>query len=342
MTAKLRLSSLVLPVLAAAAVGLLFVRGGKAPAVAATPKARVGLVFDVGGRGDKSFNDAAYLGLLRARERHGVAFELAEPLGAEDREGTLRLFAARGFDLVIGVGFIFSHDIRGVAKDFPGVRFACVDYAPSDAPQPENLLGLAFREEEGSFLVGAAAGLLSRSKHVGFVGGMTIPLIKKFEAGYRAGVRESCPTCEVHVAYAGTTGEAFRDPAKGKSLAKAQMAKGVDVLFHASGLTGQGVFEAAKEGSAFAIGVDRDQFDERPEVVATSMVKRVETVVEDTSRSVAEGGFRGGMRAYGLRELGVDWVHEGPSAKHLPKEVIEKVEALRARVVSGEIKVPTE
>jgi hypothetical protein len=160
---------------------------------------RVGLVFDVGGRGDKSFNDAAYEGLERARKELGVEGIFLEPSGAEDREAALRLFAARGYDLVFGVGFIFSSDIDTVARDYPNVRFACIDYSPSPAGVPENVAALAFREEEGSYLVGGVAGFLSTSKHVGFVGGMTGPLIKKFEAGYVAGVRYACPTCQVHV-----------------------------------------------------------------------------------------------------------------------------------------------
>ncbi|MEZ4298212.1 MAG: BMP family ABC transporter substrate-binding protein [Polyangiaceae bacterium] len=188
---------------------------------------RVGLVFDVGGRGDKSFNDAAYEGVARASSELGVAVELLEPTGAEDREAAMRLFAARGFDLVIGVGFIFSTDINVVARAFPQTRFACIDYAPPmDGQVPANVAGLTFREEEGSFLVGAVAGMLTKTKHVGFVGGMDIPLIHKFEAGYSAGVHAVCEACVVHTAYAGTTPEAFRDPVKGKALAVAQISQG--------------------------------------------------------------------------------------------------------------------
>src|SRR5262249_52417401 len=151
-------------------------------------------------------------------------------------------------DLVIGVGFIFSTDVNVVARAFPQTRFACIDYVPPpNGAIPNNVAGLTFREEEGSFLVGAVAGLLTRKKHVGFVGGMDIPLIHKFEAGYRAGVLEVCEACQVHVAYAGTTPEAFRDPVKGKALAVSQISAGADVLYHASGTTGHGVFEAARD-----------------------------------------------------------------------------------------------
>src|SRR5262249_9284402 len=160
----------------------------------------------------------------RASRELGVQIELLEPSGAEDREAAMRLFAARGFDLVIGVGFIFSTDVNVVARAFPSTRFACIDYSPPmDGSIPTNVAGLTFGEEEGSFLVGAVAGQMTRSKHVGFVGGMDIPLIHKFEAGYEAGVHEVCPSCTVHAAYAGTTPEAFRDPVKGKALAVSQI-----------------------------------------------------------------------------------------------------------------------
>jgi basic membrane protein A len=254
----------------------------------------------------------------------------------------LRLFASQKLDLVIGVGFIFSSDVDAVARTYPKIHFACVDYAPMGGAMPPNVLGLAFREEEGSFLVGAAAGLLSKSHVVGFVGGMTIPLIRKFEAGYAAGVSATCPSCTVQATYAGATPDAFKDPAKGKLLAIGEAAAGADVIFHASGSTGHGVFEAAKEMRIHAIGVDADQHDEMPGVVVTSMVKRVDVAVFDAIEDVIAGRFHGGMRELGLAEHGVDWVHDGPHATDLPRDVVDHVEALRARVASGEIKVPTE
>jgi basic membrane protein A len=303
-------------------------------------RVRVGLVFDVGGRGDKSFNDAAYAGLVEAARSEGIAFELAEPTGAEDREGAMRLFGSRGFDLILGIGYIFSRDIVEVARAFPRSRFACVDFA-GDPATPPNLVGLRFREEEGAFLVGAAAASESRTRHVGFVGGMNIELIQRFEAGFRAGVREVCPTCTIHAAYAGTTPEAFRDPLRGKAIAASQIASGADVLFHASGLTGSGVFEAARATSTRAIGVDRDQFDEAPGVVLTSMVKRVDTVVREIIVETSKGQFRPGVRSFGVREGGVDWVHEGPHAAGLQPSTVAAVEVLRGRVASGELRVPS-
>ncbi len=307
----------------------------------AAPKARVGLVFDVGGRGDKSFNDAAYEGLLRAERELDVEVRYLEPASTEDREAALRLFASRSLDMVIGVGYIFSSDVDAVARAYPKVHFACVDYVPSK-DMPPNVLGLVFREEEGSFLVGAAAGLLSKNKSVGFVGGMTIPLIRKFEAGFTAGVTETCPTCVVTATYAGATPDAFKDPAKGKLLAISEAAAGADVIFHASGSTGHGVFEGAKEMRILAIGVDSDQHDEMPGVVVTSMIKRVDVAVFDAIEDVLAGRFHGGMRALGLADHGVDWVHEGEHARDLPPSVVTSVESLRERVARGEIKVPTE
>jgi basic membrane protein A len=303
---------------------------------------RIGLVFDVGGRGDKSFNDSAYEGLARAERELGVEASFLEPVGSEDREAALRLFAAQRQDLVIAVGFIFTSDIDAVARSYPEVHFACVDYAGPEAAMPPNVEGLSFREEEGSFLVGAAAGLLSRSHHVGFVGGMTIPLIRKFEAGYFAGVAASCPECTVHSAYAGSTPDAFKDPARGRSLAAFEIAAGADVLFHASGATGHGVFEGAKEGGALAIGVDADQHDEMPGTVVTSLVKRVDVAVFDAIKQVKAGQFRPGMRVFGLAENGIDYVHEGAHATGLPDAVKSRVAELRAEVVAGTRVVPAE
>jgi basic membrane protein A len=201
-------------------------------------------VFDVGGRGDKSFNDAAFAGLERAQRELGIEFVTMETGEGTDREAALRQLAAAGHQLVFGVGFLFSDDIRRLAEEFPDVKFACVDYTVQEGETlPPNLIALKFREEEGSYLVGALAGLLTETGTVGFVGGMEIPLIKKFEAGYRAGVKQVRPDARVLVKYAGSTGNAFKDPTKGKELALAEYHDGADIIFHASGSTGLGVFE---------------------------------------------------------------------------------------------------
>ena len=324
--------------LAAVAVALAFVPARARQAAPARGAVRVGLVFDVGGRGDKSFNDAAYEGAKRAERELGASVTFVEPTGAEDRESALRLFAARGYDLVLGVGFIFSSDVDAVARDFPNVRFACVDYALPEPPS--NVAGLSFREEEGSFLVGALAGLETKTKRVGFVGGMVGPLIRRFEAGYTQGVKTTCADCIVDSAYAGTSPDAYRDPLKGKSLASAQIGRGVDIIFHAAGATGHGVFEAAKDHGTRAIGVDSDQYDEMPGAVMTSMIKRVDVAVFDTVKRVQEGVFRGGITRYGLAEGGVDWVKDGPHAALIRPESRARVEALKERVIAKAIEVP--
>ncbi len=238
-------------VLLAAHVALLFVRpgGAQTPVHAATGAGRrlnVGVVFDVGGRGDKSFNDGAYIGAERAARELNADVRFVEPGEGSDREAGLRLLAAQGMDLVIGVGFIFTDDLTQLAKEYPNVHFAGVDYAVGTDDKgnviqpPPNLAALKFREEQGSFLVGAIAALISKTKKVGFVGGMDIPLIHKFEAGYKAGVKAVCPDCRVIAQYAGVTPEAFRNPGKGKELALSQYNQGVDVIFHAVGLDGAG------------------------------------------------------------------------------------------------------
>jgi basic membrane protein A len=328
---------------AGAALTFLPARRADAPASASGPvRGRVGLVFDVGGRGDKSFNDAAYLGLERAERELGVEGAYLEPVGSEDREAAMRLFAARGMDLVIGVGFIFSGDVDRVARDYPRVRFACIDYAPPPEGPPPNVEGLDFREEEASFLVGAVAGFVSRTHQVGFVGGMTGPLIRKFEAGYAAGVEAACSQCVVHAAYAGASPDAFRDPSKGKALAISEISQGADVLYHAAGASGHGVFEAARESHVWAIGVDADQYDEMPGTVLTSMVKRGDVAVFEAIRAVVEGRFEPGIHELGLRDGAVSYVRDGAHGAAIPEDVKEKVDALRDRVVSGVLRVRSE
>jgi basic membrane protein A len=323
--------------------------GGGAPPRAADPAhrpLRVGLVFDVGGRGDKSFNDMAFLGIERARRELGVEAEYIEPGDGSDRESGIRLFAARGFDLVIGVGFIFSDDIFAVALDYPNVRFACVDYAKFDAKgfvvPPDNMVAVKFREEEGAFLVGALAALTSPSHVLGFVGGMDIPLIRKFEAGYRAGAAAVCAECKVLAGYAGTSGDAFKNPQKGKELAHAQYAAGASAIFHAAGSTGLGVFEAARETQRYAIGVDADQWAEAPGRVLTSMTKQDDVALFDVVRDLQAGRFEGGVRSFGLKQAGIDYVYDEHNRAFIPEPTRARVEALRQDIIAGRITPPTE
>ncbi len=321
--------------------------GGRSLGQAPGSAPRVGLVFDVGGRGDKSFNDAAFRGLMRVRDELHMPVEYIEPGEGADRESALRMLAAEGFSLVVGVGFIFTDDVNNVAVDYPHTAFACVDYAlqtgPDGAvvPPPANVVALKFREEEGSYLVGALAGLSTKTHAVGFVGGMDIPLIRKFEAGYRAGVARTCPDCRMTAQYAGVTGAAFKDPGKGKELGLGQYGSGVDIIFHASGSTGLGVFEAARETGHLAIGVDSDQYDEAPGHILTSMVKGVDVSVYDVAKEVLDGHFSGGIRSLGLAEDGVAWVHDEHNAALLPTGAVAQVDALAEAIKRGEVTVPT-
>ena len=302
---------------------------------------QVGLVFDIGGKNDKSFNEAAWRGLQRARDELGVQIRYIEPTEGADRESALRTLAAGKADLVIGVGFIFGPDLERLAKQFTGVRFAGVDYSPSEGIGTlPNLVGLRFREQEGSFLVGAIAGLLTRTKVVGFVGGMKIPLIRKFEAGYIAGVHQVCAGCRVVSAYAGTEPKAFADPTLGEELASAQYGQGADIIFHAAGKTGDGVFAAARQRGARAIGVDSDQYEAAPCCVVTSMVKRVDVAVLDIVKDIIAGKFHGGLLELGLAEHGVGFVSDERNRQLLPIDVVEKVNALAEQIVAGKIKVP--
>lgn len=300
----------------------------------------VGLVLDVGGLGDKSFNDAAYRGLARAKKELGIAGRLIEPTDGADRESALRQLAAQGYDLVIGVGFIFTDDIKKLAIEMPEVRFACIDYAGADTPS--NLTGIRFRENEGSFLVGAIAGLMTETDTVGFVGGMETPLIRKFEAGFAAGAHHVCPECDVLTAYAGTDPSAFADPTAGKQLALAQYGRGADIIYHASGKTGSGVFAAARQQGKLAIGVDSDQFHEAPCCILTSMVKNVDVAVFDAIRDLKAGKLEAGVVELGLAERGVGFVYDDNNRDRLPAAVVQKVRAIRAQIIAGEIEVATQ
>jgi basic membrane protein A len=334
-------------VLLAIHVAFLFARPSGAEAPSNPDATRIGIVFDVGGKGDKSFNDGAAAGAERARRELGVEIRYVEPGDGSDREAGIRLLSAEGMDLVIGVGFIFTDDITQLAKEYGTRNFADVDYAvATDAqgnpiPPPPNVAALRFREEEGSFLVGAVAGLTTKSNRVGFIGGMNFPLIQKFEVGFAAGVKQVCPDCQVVVQYAGVTPDAFRNPGKGKELALTQYQQGADVIYHASGSTGLGVFEAARQTGKLAIGVDADQYAEAPGRILTSMVKRVDVAVFETIKKIKQGTFKGGIFVFGLAEDGVGYVYDDNNKTLIPDDVRQKVEALKAEVIAGRIKVPS-
>lgn len=333
---------LVIAALVVANVALLVLGRGRGGEAACEKGPCVGLVFDVGGLGDKSFNDAAYRGLMKAADELGVTTRYIEPGDGSDRESALRQLASQGYQLVIAVGFIFSDDVRKLAREFPDVHFACIDFSakPGEAVPP-NLAGLRFREHEGSFLVGAVAGLVTKSRVLGFVGGMDIPLIHKWEAGFKAGVAHVCPGCQVLAAYAGTEPRAFSDPVLGKEIALAQYGRGADVIYHGAGKTGTGVFTAAREVGRWAIGTDSDQFHEMPCCVLTSMIKGVDVAVYEAIRDEVNGTFAGGVRELGLAEGGVGFVYDANNRDRIPPEVEAQVRAIRQQIVDGAIEVPS-
>jgi basic membrane protein A len=297
------------------------------------------MVFDVGGKGDKSFNDSAYEGMTRAANELPIRISEFEPGQDADREVGLRKLAASGYDVVIGVGFLFTDAIRSVAADYPGVSFVLVDGYISEMP---NVASLVFREHEGSFLVGALAALASRSGVLGFVGGMDVPLIHKFEAGYRAGAQHVRPETRVLIGYAGVRPEAFADPVRGKEIALSQIGQGADVIFHASGVTGLGVIEAAREKGKFAIGVDSNQNGVAPGTVLTSMIKRVDNAVHRMIGDAHRGEFRGGLVEFGLAEDGVGFAVDEHNRALLTEAMLERATGLADSIVGGLISVPSE
>jgi basic membrane protein A and related proteins len=326
---------------------LLFVRPAPTAQAASDSGVNVGIVLDIGGLGDKSFNDGADRGAVRAEKELGAHVRLIEPGEDADREAGLRLLAAEHMDLVTGVGFIFTDDVTQLAKEYPSVNFAVVDYSISTdrsgnpIPPPPNVAALKFKEEEGSFLVGALAAMVGGSKKVGFVGGMDVPLIWKFEAGYKAGVKYACPDCTVIVQYAGVTPAAFRNPGKGKELALSQYQQGANVIYHASGATGLGVFEAARQAGKLAVGVDADQYDEAPGHILTSMVKGIDVAVYDMVKRVRDHTFKGGIYTYGLAENGVGYVYDEHNRALIPDTVRAKLEQIKSDIIAGKIKVPS-
>ena len=324
---------------------------------AAEAPLKVGLVFDIGGKGDKSFNDSASRGLAWAAADFGIKRIELEPGVDADREVNLRNLAMIGYDVIIGVGFLFTDAIVTVADEFPDTKFAIVD---GFIPDKTNVMSLLFPEPHGSFLVGMIAAMKTMEDGkdtVGFVGGMDISLINGFEAGYIAGVKYVYPDCKILSAYAGDTPIAFADPVKGKELALSQYDNGAWVVYHASGLTGAGVFEAAKERKRFVIGVDSNQnymgniAETGENFGLTSMLKQVDVSVYLAIKAAVEGIFKGGIEVFGLDRTvtiggvtysGVGYAIDEYNKALVTPEMIAKVEEAKAKIVSGEIIVPTE
>jgi basic membrane protein A len=325
--------------------------GGDAGTGGTAEAKKVGLVYDIGGRGDQSFNDSAGAGLDAAKQEQGDKIEVREiepNADGSNRKELLDSLAEEGYGLVFGVGFLFSEDIAKSATEAPETTFAVIDgFDPLCEEQGKNLLCIAFKEEEGSFLVGAAAALKTESNTVGFVGGLEGDLIKKFQAGYEAGVKyiadQEGKDIEVLVDYAGNTPEAFRNPAKGKELALKQIGQDADVIYHASGGTGAGVISAAASKQVYAIGVDSDQSLTAPEDqrkwILTSMLKRVDTAVQQTIAAYVDGTVKGGIQTFGLKEGGIDYA-QNEYNKELLGDIPTTLDDLKQKIADGEIKVP--
>jgi basic membrane protein A len=334
--------------LAAASLAALAGCGDKGGENVARNTVSVGVVLSTGGRGDHGFNDAALAGLARAARELNADTTVAQSSGDESRPEGLAQYAQAGRNLVVGVSFMASQPAFDLAKRYPRVDFAVLDYsAVTDKegralPPPPNLAGVTYRAEEGAYLAGAIAGLKTTTHKVGFIGGMTVPVIRSFEAGYTAGVREVCPDCTVIVDYAGDTPLAFNNPPRGKALAESQYAAGADVIFHASGGTGKGVFEAARAAAPgrWVIGVDVDQSAEAPGRVLTSVTKNLDVSVFGLVRDVKSGAFRGGLVSQGLADGAVGYVYDERNRGLLGQAVYERVETLRQAIVAGLIMVP--
>lgn len=297
---------------------------------------KVGLVLDKGGKDDKSFNSAAYEGATRAEKELGIELKYVEATDMSALENLHRSFARKNFDLVVGIGFAQVEAVRKVSAQFPNVKFAIVD---GEVAGP-NVRSLLFAEHEGSFVVGAIAAMKSKTGKVGYIGGMDIPLIRRFALGYKAGAEHVNPKIQVVENYIGTTGEAWNNPAKAKELALSQISSGVDVIFVAAGASGSGAFDAVEEKKKFAIGVDSNQNGMKPGFILTSMLKRVDVAVFDTIKQAKDGKFAAGVTHFGLKDKGVDYALDANNEKILDKDTRKKADDIKKAIVAGKIQVP--
>ncbi|RKS04642.1 nucleoside-binding protein [Nocardiopsis sp. Huas11] len=303
---------------------------------------RVGLAYDVGGRGDRSFNDSAYRGLERAADELGVETRDFEPTDGEaesakaDRLGTM---AEEGFDVVIAVGFAYAESVESVAADYPDVQFAIVD---SEIEDIDNVTSLVFAEEQASFLAGAAAALSTEEDHVGFIGGVETPLIQKFEAGFVQGVEHVDSDISIEIDYLSQPPDfsGFSDPAQGREAAQAQHDRGADVIYHAAGASGNGVLQAAEENDFLFVGVDSDQYenadDSQKPYVLTSAIKQVDVAVFEMIKAVVDGDPQSGIQRFDLADGGVDYT---TSNEELISPVQEELDGLKQQIIDGEIEV---
>lgn len=299
-------------------------------AISFSAAAEPAIIYDMGGKFDKSFNEAAYNGMEKWKKETGKKYLEFEVSNESQREQAIRRMAEKGASPIIAMSFSQASAIEKIAKEFPKLQFAIID----DVVKLPNVQSIVFKEQEGSFIVGLMAASASKTGKVGFVGGMDIPLIRKFQCGYEQGAKYANPKAEVLANMTGTTGAAWNDPARGGELAKAQFSKGADVVFAAAGGTGMGVYQAAKDSGKLAIGVDSNQNHLQPGTMLTSMLKRVDVAVYNVSKK-----FTPGMTVLGLKEDGVGYAMDSNNDKLVTADMKKKAEAAKADIISGKIKV---
>ncbi len=309
--------------------------GGNGGAGAKGGRVRVGIVFDLAGKDDRSFNAAAWEGGRRAARQLPIALRSAEPGDPASIEPSLRAFAERGFELIVGIGFAQAPIVEEVARDYPRLDFAVVD----GVARGPNVASLVFREQEGAYLVGIIAARVSRRGVLGFVGGMDIPLIRKFLVGYEEGARAARAGVRVIPGFVGIGEAAWNDPVRARELAAAQVSKGADVIFAAAGNSGLGVFDAAEQYGVYVIGADSNQNWIKPGRVLTSMVKRVDNALVEIIGERVRGRIRGGTHSYGLDDGGIGYAMDTFNRGLIPPAVLRDVEEARRRILDGEIHV---
>jgi basic membrane protein A and related proteins len=313
-------------------LGLLAASAMCLPAFAADIKPA--LLYDLGGKFDKSFNEAAYNGAEKFKSETGVEYVEFEVSNASQREQALRRFAEDGRNPIVMTGFSWAESLDKVATDFPDLQFAIVDMVV-DKP---NIRSIVFKEQEGSYIVGLLAGMASETKKVGFIGGMDIPLIRRFGCGYVGGAKAAGAT-EVIQNMTGDTPAAWNDPTKGGEIAKTQIDQGADVIYAAAGGTGVGVLQAAADAGKLGIGVDSNQNGLQPGKVLTSMLKRVDTAVYGAFMDAKDGKLAGGINDLGLKEGGVDYAMDDNNKDLITAEMKEAAEKAKADIIAGTITV---
>ena len=302
-----------------------------------TNSLKIGLVLSTGGLGDKSFNDSAYAGLIEAEGKLGVKIKYVEPANVSEFEPFLRQFAEADYDLIIGIGFQMRDSIVKAAKEYPNIHFLMVD-EPIDMP---NVISATFNESEGSFVAGALAGMMTKTNTIGFIGGMEVPLIKRFGDGFMAGAKYINPEIITFEAYVGGNSP-FNDPARGKEMALSMIDSKADVVYHAAAGSGMGVFEAAKERGVYAIGVDSNQDAVVPGTVLTSMLKKVDRAVFTVIKDIKEKGFEAGQMKFNLANNGVGITDLQYTKDQISEDKLEKIEEIKTDIISGKIDVTAE